>query len=67
MIISLVKIRFLLKLFQKEYIWDGCFLILLLWRLNPRTFKLCIKALLAKIFLICKLVHTSRDKYVVEV
>ena len=32
MIISLVESRFkLLKEFQKEYIWDGCFLILLLW------------------------------------
>ena len=31
MIISLIKTKFLLKQFQKEYIWDGCFLILLLW------------------------------------
>ena len=35
MIISLIKTKFLLKQFQKEYIWDGYFFILLLWSLNP--------------------------------
>ena len=35
MIISLIKSKFLLKQFQKEQIWDGCFLILLFWNSEP--------------------------------
>ena len=35
MIISLIKSKILLKQFQKEYIWDRGFLILLLWSLKP--------------------------------
>ena len=67
MIIILVKSKFLLKQFQKDYIWDGCFLILLLWSVKPLYVQIVYKASLAKIFLICKLVHTSRDKQIVEV
>ena len=34
MIISLIKSKFLLKQFQKEQMWDGCFLMLLLSNLE---------------------------------
>ena len=48
MIISLIKSQVLHKQLQIQ---------------NPRTFKLCIKVSLAEIFLICKLVDTTRVQH----
>ena len=61
MIISLIKSKFLLKQFQKEYLWGRCFLILLFWNLVPPYIQVVYQSFISGNLLICKLVHTFRD------
>ena len=61
MIISLIKSKFQLKQFQKEYIWDGCFLMLLFWNSEHPYIQIVYESFISENFLICKLVRTSRD------
>ena len=62
MIISLIKSKFLLKQFKKKnkYLWDECFLILLLWKSEPRYIQIVYQNFISGNLLIYKLVHTSR-------
>ena len=61
MIISLIKIEFILKQFQKEQVWGGCFLILLLCNSKPPYIQIVYKSFISGIPLIYELVHSSRD------
>ena len=61
MIISLIKSKFLLKQFQKEQMWDVCFLMLLLSNLELPYIQIVHQSFASGNLLICKLVDTSRD------
>ena len=61
MIITLIISKFLLKQFQRESIWGGCFLILLFWNSEPPYIQIVYQSFISENLLICKLVHTSGD------